>query len=198
VGAENCGAKPPEAGSSLMIDQVGFQMKIAYESTIEEATNATFRMVELSGGVRKHMWIGMAVAPFIFIVLFFLVDEPVARLILCGVSTALFVAYWLLNHKNEFRKRIRKMLIRALGTDKPLPSEYELDDNGLIFRKVGQEVRFSWDNAATLNETEDVIEVVMAPMGIAQIPKRIFSSADELQAWMTFIQEHMRARWLAQ
>jgi len=166
-------------------------MKIAYESTIEEATDATFHMAELCGSVRKQMWVGLTMAPFVFILIFILIDEPVARFLLGGMSTALFVVYHLLNYRNQFHKRIRKILIKALGTDKPLPSEYELDDNQLIFRKVGQELRFSWDNVATLNEAEDVIEVIMVPMGIARIPKRIFSSAEELRTWMLFIQGRM-------
>ncbi len=167
-------------------------MKIAYQSTIEEATETAFRMAERVGGLRRWMCSGLVWAPFIFIILFLLRDELVAKLVLGGISTVLFVVYGLLNYKNELRKRIRKTLIRALGTDKPLLSEYELDDNGLIFRKLGQELRFAWDNIASIKESETSIEVIMAPSGIAMIPTRIFSSPEQQRIWMSFIQEHAR------
>ena len=173
-------------------------MKIAYESTIEEATDATFRMAELIGSLRTQMWSGLVVAPFIFIVLFLLIDEPVARLVLGVMSTALFVVYWFSDYKNRFRKRIRKMLVKALETDKPLPSEYELDENGLAFRKAGQEVRFAWNNVVAIMETANAFEVIMSPTGIAIIPKRIFSSSDQQRTWIVYIQEHTSREKLMQ
>jgi len=63
----------------------------------------------------------------------------------------------------------------------------------LIFRKLGQELRFSWRNVVSLNQTATAIEVLMKPTGIALIPLRVFDSPEETETWMEFIQKHMTA-----
>jgi hypothetical protein len=58
----------------------------------------------------------------------------------------------------------------------------------LIFRQSGHEVRFSWDNVQSINRTADSIELLMAPAGIAIIPKRIFENPAEWREWIKFIE----------
>jgi hypothetical protein len=167
-------------------------MKIAYESTIDEATESAVRITELVGTIRTWRWAGLIWTPFIFILLFLLLDEVVAKLVLGSIASVLFAVYWLSNYKNKLRKRLRKVLIKARGTDKPVPSEYELDHDGLIFRQPGVELRFSWATIASVKQTENSVEILMVPNGIAVIPTRIFSSQEQQSSWMVFIQEHTR------
>ena len=170
-------------------------VRIAYESTIDEATESAVRMTELVGTIRMWRWIGLVWTPFLFILLFLLLDELVAKLVLGTVASVLFAVYWLSNYKNILRKRLRKVLIKARGTDKPIPSEYELVEDGLVFRQLGVELRFSWANAASVRETENSIEILMVPTGIAAIPTRIFSSAGQrrnFSAAATLIKEWKR------
>lgn len=101
-----------------------------------------------------------------------------------------FALVYLLTYKDVIRKRIRKRLIQALGTDKPIPSEYEIDEGGLVFRQLGQELRFSWANVKDSNITNESIEVIMQPAGIAIIPKKIFADASEAKEWIEFIEKH--------
>ena len=95
----------------------------------------------------------------------------------------------LLTYKGRFRKSIRKALIKARGTDKPVSSECEIDEKGLAFRSLGQELSFSWKNVQALNQTNDSIEVIMKPTGIFIIPKRIFGEPAELQEWINYIED---------
>jgi hypothetical protein len=168
----------------------GARMKIEYKSTIDEATDTSFRLVELLGTVRKQMWYGLAMAPIIFVAIFLLIDDLPGKLIVGGAASVLWVPYHLSNNKSQIKKRIRKSLIKAMGTSEPLSCEYELDENGLVFRKLGQELRFSWFNVMKMNESDNAIEVIMQPMGIAIIPKRIFGGPDEIKKWIQFIEEH--------
>ncbi len=56
---------------------------------------------------------------------------------------------------------------------------------------MGEELRFSWANAREVIDTDDSVEVIMEPTGIAVIPKRIFDEPAELQKWVEFIRDHM-------
>ena len=166
-------------------------MKKAFDSRMEEAVQVHFRLAELAGSVAKVKWIGFALTPFIFLAMCAIL--PASRLekvSFAALMCALFVPIYLLTYKKQLRKGIRKTLVKMLGTDQPVVSEYELDDHGLTFRRLGQEMRFSWANVKTLNVTQDAIEIIMQPMGLSVIPKRIFDGPDELQDWVRFIEEH--------
>lgn len=179
-------------------------MKIAYETTIDEATDIAIRMARLTGNLsmRSHMWIGLAMAPVIVVALVFLIQDPLAKWFLGGTTTILYILYWLSNYRSialkQFRKQIRKALVKALGTDKPMPCEYEMDDTGLAYRKAGQEIRFEWSHVAAIKENEGDIEITMVPAGIAVIPKRIFETPDQQKDWVSFIREHASREKLAQ
>ena len=165
-------------------------MKKEYESTIEEAVEAHFRVAEHLGTIRKLKWIGLIVAPGIFIALFFLIDYLAAKLVVGGSAALLFILYYLTTYEKDYRKRIRKMLVKALGTDQPIRTECEIDEHGLAFRKMGQEIRFSWANVKVLNETTKYLEIMMEPTGIAIIPKRIFAEPEEIHKWIEYIEDH--------
>lgn len=167
-------------------------MKKEFQSTIEESVEAQLRLAELIGIVWKLKWIGLIVAPGVIILLcFFLLNNLAAKLIIGGSGAGLFIPYHLSTYKKNYRKRIRKVIKKTLGTDQPIPSEYEMDETGLIFRQLGQEMKFSWGNVQEIIQTDNSIEVLMKPIGIVIIPKRIFSKPTEWQAWVTYIYEHI-------
>jgi hypothetical protein len=165
-------------------------MKKEYQSTIEDAVEARFRLAELNGTVQKLKWIGPIAFLAILIYLFLLLDNLVAKLIISGAAAVLLIPYHLSTYKKDYRKRIRKTLVKALETDQPVPSEFEIDESGLVWRKLGVEIRFSWANVQKINHTDDSIEVIMKPIGLAIIPKRIFEETEELQEWIKFIEVH--------
>ena len=92
--------------------------------------------------------------------------------------------------KKTFQGTIDDM-VNACGSDQPGSCEYALDDKGLVFRARGEELRFAWQNATQVLDTEDAIEVIMQPTAIARIPKRIFKDAGELQEWRACIKRHI-------
>jgi len=167
-------------------------MKKTYHTTIEESIETHFRIAELLGTVRTLKWIGLVVAPIIPISLFFLIDNLAASLIIGVTAAGLFVLHHLSTYKKNVRKRIRKTLVRAMGPDEPVPSEYEMDESGLVYKALGQEIKFSWSNAQDFTCTGDSIEIIMAPIGIAMIPNRIFENTREFDQWMKFIEDHIQ------
>lgn len=168
-------------------------MKKIYESTIDEAVYSHFRLAGLTGTVSQYKWYGLIWAPVLFIVMYsILPSSQLLRVASASLIALVFILLHLATYKIGLRKRIRKVLVKTLGTDQPVPSEYEIDENGLVFRKMGQELKFSWTSVTVLIDTVDSIEVIMEPTGIAIIPKRIFTEPAELQEWIAFIEDHKK------
>ncbi len=166
-------------------------MKKNYDSTIDEAVYAHFRLAGLAGTISQYKWYGLVWTPVIFIAMYsILPSTQLVRVVSASLISLAFVLLHLSTYKIGLRKRIRKMLVKAMGTDKPVPCEYEMDEDGLVFRKMGQEMKFSWTRVTVLIDTVDSIEVIMDPTAIAIIPKRIFTEPAELQEWIAFIEDH--------
>jgi hypothetical protein len=173
-------------------------MKKTYEATIEDAVEAQIRFCELIGTARNYKWAGLLVGPVVGGVALLLLtyipwnsfDGP-ARLIISGGVAVVCVSTWLLRHTTYLRKHIRRTLVKARGTDQPIPTECEIDDSGLALRMCGREVRFSWNNVQSISYRNDLIELIMAPTAVVVIPKRVFGDPAELQEWTKFIESHI-------
>jgi hypothetical protein len=169
-------------------------MKKAYETTIEETVQANLRFAEMLGTVRRQQWFSLIWVPIIFLSFFGIFrGEILPTAFMGGIGSVIFMFLHLGSLKGQMRKRIRKTLVKAQGTDKPVPCEFEIDDAGLAFRKFGEEMKFSWRNVVDLVETPENLEVTMQPTGIAVIPKRIFETQEELRQWTDFIEKHRRS-----
>lgn len=167
------------------------KMKIKYESTIDEAVDAQFRLFRNSKIISKWKMEGLIFAPLIFAIFYFgLPDTKTVKLIFAIGSSLLFIAIYLGIYKTIFRKRVKKLLIEQLGTDKPMSCEYELDDTGLVFRRVGMELKFQWSNLTEINDSVGEVELIFGKMGIAIIPKRIFESEYQKNEWLRYINEN--------
>lgn len=155
-------------------------MKIKYESTINEAIDAQLRILELSKTAKKWKWEGLMFAPLLFVGFYFgIPEEKTVKLVFATIASIIFIALYLGTYKKTLRKRARKLIIENLGTDKPVPSEWEFDEDGLIFRKLGTEIKFQWNRVKKISEDDKVLEFIIDNGGIAIIPKRIFE--DEQQ-----------------
>ena len=169
-------------------------MKKVYKNTIEEAAEANVRLAELAGLVTRQKWLGLCLVPFVFVIGCLIIPYDMkVRLLVAGFISVVFFVGHLLTVKDQIRRNARRVLAKAQGTADPMPCEYELTDEHLIFRKLGQELRFSWPSVVSVSRTATGIEVLMQPTGIAIIPARIFDRPEELQEWIRFIQEHSTA-----
>lgn len=170
-------------------------MRKEYEATFEEAVQVNYRLAELAGIITKQMWVGIALSPLLFLSILgvtYAMDKSdwMEGFVLSGLVTVLYIPVCLMTYKKIYLKHTRKFVAKMQGTDQPVSCEYELDEAGLVFRKMGQEIRFSWGGVKKINDTSDAIEVITEPLGIAIIPKRIFPDPAELQEWVAFIKSH--------
>jgi hypothetical protein len=169
-------------------------VKFTCDSTIEETTEANFRLAEMVGTVRKMLWTGLLLAPLVFLFTYFVLDRSTYGLVLGTGATLAFAVYIFLNHKNMCRKQFRKMLVKSMGTDQPVPSEFELTDEKVTVRRQGQEFTSGWEGIVRLEEREDALELIMEPLGIIRIPKRVFSDPEELAALRGYMEERIGGR----
>ena len=165
-------------------------MKIQYNSTIDEAIEEQWRLLKLSRTARKMKWERLWAVPIVFFVLYLVIpDEISVKLIFAATFSVIFAVLDLSTYKKNVRRRIRKLIIENLGTDKPVPSEYEFDERGLIFRRLGTEIKFQWSTVTKINEDNKDIEFIIGNRNIAIIPKRIFDNEQQKNEWLTYAKE---------
>jgi hypothetical protein len=156
---------------------------------MEEVVEASYRLAEMVGTVRKMLWTGLLLAPFIFLITYFIWDRSSVGFVIGIVATVLFAIWHLLSYRDQCRRQIRRMMKKALGTDQPVPCEFELTGDHVIFRKQGTEFRFDWDRIVEVVDTDDAIELITEPAGIVRIPRRIFRDGEQLASWTAFIRD---------
>ena len=155
-------------------------MIIHYESTIDEAVDTQIRLLKTSGVAKQWKLQGLIWAPILFFGFYFgIPDEKNIKLFFAFFVSILFLVIYFAIYKKSLKKKIRKFLIEQLGTDEPIPSEFEFTEENLIFRRLGTEIRFEWDKIEELIENDNDIEVRIAKGGIAVIPNRIFSGTEQ-------------------
>lgn len=160
------------------------------QSTIEDAVHSSFRYAELTGSLRRVYLrytittLGVSILPSIFFPYGF--HEKV--LLTLAVFVLVMLAMTLLFRTNV-KMGLRKEVIKALGTDQPIECEYELSEEGVIFRKTNHTIRVAWDILDRVLETKDSLEIIYRPAGILVIPKRIFAEG-ELADWKAVLQSH--------
>ena len=165
-------------------------LSVSYESTIEEAELAAYRLAEITGNISRQKWYGLAFAPVFLVISFFVFNNIGYQYSVGGAIGLIWIPVFLLTYKKHFRKQIRKMLVRARNTNQPVPSEFQLTEKGLSFKTQGQELSFEWKNVKAFNDNELELELVMEPAAIALIPKRVFSGPGEQQKWVDYIRNH--------
>lgn len=88
------------------------------------------------------------------------------------------------------KREMRKRLIRTFGTDQPVSCQYSLTAQGIVFRQLGQQIMFDWGNVRKFSCSESALELIMEPVAVALIPRRIFSRSEEAQKWIDYIKDH--------
>jgi len=165
-------------------------MKIKYDSTIDEAVNVQLRSCELSKTARKWKWEGLIFAPLLFVGFYFgFPEEKTVKLVYATMASILFIVLYLCRYKKTLRKKIRKLVLEKLGTDKPIPSEFEFNEDGLIFRQSGTEIQLQWNTVKKISEDDKVLEFIINNGGIAIIPKRIFENEQQKNEWLTYAKQ---------
>ena len=147
-------------------------MKIQYESTIEEAVYSQMRLLEVSKVLRKWKWQGLLAAPILGALFYtFIPSDQGTKMMFAFFIPIIFLLQYPFTFKSNIRRKVRRALIKQLGTDDPIPCEYEVTDEGIIFKKQGTEIKFPWSKLTAINNTKEYIELIFENVGISLIPK---------------------------
>jgi hypothetical protein len=166
-------------------------MRIQYESTIEEAVESSFRLADMAGMVRKGMWRAALNGPLFVLGFICLLPLDYWHRVAAGaVAAMILIPYHLFTYERRLRKGIRQTVVKERPRDWPIPSEYEMDEEGITFRREGMTLAFTWACVTQFNETRDAIEIVTRPRGLMRIPRRIFANTPEELEWAAFLREH--------
>ena len=172
---------------STYSQRISSKMKIQFESTIDEVVDAQIRLFKKSKSAKRWKLQGLILAPLLFIGFYFgIPDEQNIKLIFAFLASIIFIAIYLGTYKKTIKKRTKKLIIEQLGTDNPIPSEYEFNEEALIFRKMGTEIKINWNSIKKINENDKDIEFLIDKGDIAIIPNRIFASAKQKEKWLKF------------
>ena len=172
-------------------------LKIAYQCTIDDRVNNHLRLLEVSGAKKQSVRNALSVAMCITAVTYFISpDNPARQTALALAAGAAYFLYAIFGHRRRTEQRLREYFVYTLGTHEPVHAECELNENGLTFRGRATETLVKWDCMVVVEEREDVIEIVVQEPDtekistLAHIPSRIFSSTEERNTWLAYINEH--------
>lgn len=162
-------------------------MKIQYYSSIDEEIDAQMRLLGTLRTTKKWKLHGFILVPLVFIGFYFTIpDEESVKLIFASLGSMIFAMIYFGSYIIMIKRRAKKLAIEQLDSDKPVPSEYELNEEGVILRRMGTEIKFDWNNVKRINETDKYIEFIMDKGGMAIIPNRIFIHANQREEWLKF------------
>ena len=165
-------------------------MVIQFDSTIDEAVDVEIRLARQSNSFRRWKRAGFIWAPLLFLGFYFGVpDTPTAKLVFATLASLAFILIYPRSYDRILRRRIRKYLVEQLGTDKPIPCEYEFSEEGLTFRKMGVEIKLQWNTVKQINENDEDIEILTHTGGIAVLRNRIFSSPNQKDEWLKYARD---------
>ena len=172
--------------------------KISFEGTLDEVAAVTLRAAELSGSLSKARWTGASVcAPFGALGLYAAtihnpIDVKLGFAALGAVAGG--TAYWLM-HKKAVWKEVRALVAGQYGGKGPLRCEYELSEDGLVYRIFGNETKFPWSSVTGAAETADSLDIVFGtPLTVGWIPRRAFRDEAHMKAWLDRMRAEISAK----
>ena len=165
----------------------------SYQSTLDEATEASMTLMSMSGAIKRDYIAIFLACIFAFTAICSTSSESIQSKLVFGIILVMlgFLTVRPL-HKSFLRWFTRRQIARLLGTKDPVDAVYSLDESGVSFEKSKQVISFRWDSIANCNETTTHLEILSDPCGMMRIPKRILAD-DELNTWRSYIQSHMHA-----
>ena len=176
-------------------------MKIQYDETIDEAVATQLYLLKKSNFMKSVRWRIAIYSALLLVSLYFVVLKGYSSwfpAVVGFIAGLIFLLIHIARTSKRIGKNIRKLLIKTHGSDEPIPSEYELSEDYLIFRRADHDVRFKWEYVEKLFENDNDLVIHLAKSGIAVIPKRIFASNDQIDSWLNFISDKTRIAWQSQ
>ena len=168
-------------------------MRIEYDTTLDEITDAHLRAIAHTKLARRTRWQSTAcVAALTGILSFLLLSLLDAthrdRFVFAGLGMTIgAVGHWL-SYRRSMERRVRKHLSERMQSDGPLPFMAELRDDCIWTKQGGTQISFDWDNVQEVVDSGDGIELHMRDGGFVILRNRGFPSQDARQEFKHIVE----------
>ncbi len=168
-------------------------MKIEYETTIDEMV--TTQMLLLRG-----TWaFGIEIATYLFLwvlvstLIVYSGTGPLVNKLFFSFLFGLFICVFpVLNIKARTRKRLKKFLVRRMGSDKPFPANFHLFDGKIEYSADHVSVTFLLRDLKKVEEVESGIFLDFIKGSVIYIPDVAFKNDTEKMQWKNKLNEICR------
>lgn len=159
-------------------------MKIEYQTTIDEMVTTQMYWLRNSGVFGQ--WVAWGALWWVSIgaLVFYFAEGPlINRLLVSVIFGGIVGGTMIFGHKSMIRQRMRKVFVRRIGSDQPIPATILLDDGKIEYRADNVSIAFRLEDLARVEEPDDGIFLDFARGNVLFIPNSAFTSQQERGNW---------------
>ncbi len=172
-------------------------MKITYETTLAEATEAPLRLYLSGTTYATHRWQGAAICAgaFGFFALLGFNAKPNVNLpLLCFAAAAWGAGLFLLVYKNSVRRRITRYVSSELKGPWPRPTHYEINALQLICTSAGLTYTYRLADLSGVHEDGRWLALSFGERAPCVLPLRAFADTDEKARFLAAVGQPPNSR----
>ena len=163
-------------------------MKITYETTLAEATEAPLRLYLRGKTYAAHRWrgAGICAGAFGFFGLLGFNAKPNFNLpLICCAAAAWGAGLVILVYKRSVRRRLNRYVASELSGPWPRSTTYELTRTHLIGTSAGRTFTYALADLTAVSEDGRWLEVSFGERALCVLPLRAFADVDEKARFLT-------------
>ena len=170
------------------MDQRG--MRIEYDTTIDEMVTTQMLCLRGSSSFSKcRNWGLFYWAGITFLVIYFGSGPVISKALVGLLFGALIGGRMTLDPKSIARNRIRKVLMRKLGSQTSFPSSIQLTDDEIEYSANHSTISFQLNDLSTVEEINNGLLLDFTRSNIQYIPDSAFKSNVEKIEWKRSLDE---------
>lgn len=159
-------------------------MKIEYITTIDEIIDT--QLLWLRGTNIYAQWIAWGI--FFWVLIIFLIayfsTGPLINKLFAGLLLGGFVGGSLIfNHKSMIRKKLKKVLVKKLGSEEPIPAKIILANDKIEYSSNYSSTSFMLEGLEKIEELSNGLVLNFSKGGLFYIPNTAFGSQVEQKKW---------------
>ena len=165
-------------------------MKIEYKATIDEIVTTQMLWLRDTHTLEKCVawgvfyWLGTVLAVVYF------GNGPLFNKLLIGFLVGGVIGgRMIFNPKSIIRKRLRKVIVKKLGSDNPVPSSLLLTEDKLEYSTNNSVIGMQLKSLSKVEEVEDGLFLDFTKGNVNYIPYYAFQNSAEKEKWKATLDE---------
>ncbi|MFC1523600.1 YcxB family protein [Thermodesulfobacteriota bacterium] len=173
----------PEFIGGVKMGNIGFIMKIKFDSTLDDVTEYRFGLFTRRTTYKTNRWVGV-VGSFLGVGIAFLLLENYSNaelplwlpLLLSGIGAIVYLVFY----PDITRRKIKNYIPQTLKDQLPCPTTYTITEGHILCDSFNKETSYAMSDLVNVKEDERHIQLSFGPKDLLVIPKRAFESIDEI------------------